>query len=177
MVHGLVLQHGGRIEVDSAAGQGTTVRICLPVVVGHEPVAARGLGALRGGHETILVAEDEAALRRSACKLLERLGYTVLAAADGREALELCRARGGEIHLVVADGQMPGLTGPELHDILRRELPAVRFLLASGYTVDDGADGGIRSTGIPFLAKPWTLSELGARVREVLDGPYARLAE
>lgn len=170
MVHGLVMQHGGLVEVESALARGTTVRVCLPVAgSGDEPAAVPGLGDLRGGTETILVAEDEAALRRSACRLLARLGYRVLSAADGQEALDLCRARGAEIHLVVADGQMPRLSGPDLYDVLQRERPEIRFLLASGYTVDDGSDGSNRSVGIPFLAKPWTLAELSGRVREVLD--------
>jgi CheY-like chemotaxis protein len=169
MVHGLVVQHGGQVEVESALGEGTTVRICLPIVGSDEAAPTPRLDELRGGTETILVAEDEAPLRRSACRLLARLGYKVLAAADGQEALDLCRARGAEIHLVVADGQMPRLTGQDLYDILQRERPEIRFLLASGYTVDDGSDDAIRSVGIPFLAKPWTIAELASRVREVLD--------
>jgi CheY-like chemotaxis protein len=169
MVHGLVLQHEGWIRVDSAPGRGTAVHVGLPIAVTERAAASRGAPSdLKGGNETIVVVDDEAALRRSAGKLLERLGYRVLTAQDGLEALELCRAQDWRVDLVVADGQMPGLTGTELHEALRREAPGIRFLLASGYRMSDGEIAPGVAT-IPFLAKPWTLAELAGRVREVLD--------
>jgi two-component system NtrC family sensor kinase len=172
MVHGLVMQHGGRVDVESALGRGTTVRLCLPqAAAAPDAQSVEAMGELRGGSETILIAEDEAVLRRAAAKLLQRLGYRVLAAADGQEALDLCRAEGHAIDLIVADGQMPRLSGPQLYEALRAEGRATRFLLASGYIVRDGADGGVLTSAIPFLAKPWTVTELAARVRELLDQP------
>jgi two-component system cell cycle sensor histidine kinase/response regulator CckA len=168
MVHGLVVQQGGFVHVESALGKGTTVRVCFPV--SREPARRAGppCEAVRRGTETILIAEDEEALRRSAKRALEKLGYTVLLAADGQEALALHRARAGEIHLIVADGVMPKLGGRELFAALRRAGSRARFLLASGYAPRD-ASGAADEPDVPFLPKPWTIAELGAKVRAVLD--------
>ncbi|HVZ76713.1 MAG TPA: response regulator [Gemmatimonadaceae bacterium] len=120
---------------------------------------------------TILLAEDEDALRKVAVRALERLGYRVLAASDGQEALEMFHAHGPEIDLVISDSAMPNMGGAELYERLRREGASVRFLLASGYAAD--VMDALSSPGgrIPFLQKPWTLATLQERVEQVLEAP------
>ncbi len=172
MVFGLMKQHGGFAHVYSEPGRGTTVRLYFPALAGE--VAAgrsrrRRAEEVPGGTETILVADDLAALRRVAQRMLERLGYRVLVAADGEEALALFRAHRGEIDLIVSDLSMPRLGGLELYRAVRREDGRVRFLFSSGYTpAEAGADP--EPVSVPFLLKPWTVPDVAAKVRDVLDG-------
>ena len=174
MVYGLAKQHDGFLDVESAPGRGTTVRVLLPPGAGAVPhrSPARGVERLRGS-ETILLAEDEDSLRRAATRLLEKHGYQVVAAANGTEALRLFREHAGEIDLVVADVVMPGLGGPQLAGELRSSGGAVKVLFTSGYTERDVQETKALAPDQPFLAKPWTVTDLLTRVREVLDQPAA----
>jgi DNA-binding NtrC family response regulator len=125
---------------------------------------------VRGGTETILLVEDEEGVRKSVERTLRAYGYTVVTAEDGVAALECCRARPGEIDLVLADLVMPRMGGYKLYHLLRDEFGPVRFLLMSGYG-DRRMDTGERlDPEIPLLEKPWELSELLITVRRVLDG-------
>ncbi|MGH7700017.1 MAG: PAS domain S-box protein, partial [Gemmatimonadales bacterium] len=173
-VYGLVRQHGGFIQVDSTPGAGTRVRVYFPVA--EEPagiVETAGQAApARGGHETILVVEDQIQLRRATTLILEEAGYTVLAAADGHEALEVLRHRPA-IDLVLTDVVMPRLSGRALHDQARREGKAMPFLFASGYVGIAGGDREPLDPALPFLRKPWSRADLLARLRELLDRPTA----
>ncbi len=172
VVYGLMRNHGGFIHVYSAEGEGTTVKLYFPVAAG-EKARTRTIpetpGEMPTGSETILVLEDNPELQRVAKRALERLGYTVLVASDGEEGLEVFRARGEEIDLILADRIMPRLGGMEVHEALQKEGGRVRFLLMSGYVSDEaqGRPGG--ALGVPFLQKPWTIAELARKVREVLD--------
>ena len=172
-VYGLVKQHGGFVQIDSAAGAGTRLRIYFPVA--EETSRRRASGsyerlelAAGGGKETILVVEDQAQLRRATVYTLEHAGYTVLAAGDGIEALHLLRQHPAPIHLVFTDLVMSRLGGRGLHQIERREGRQTPFLFTSGYA---GAGRGEEplDPGLPFLPKPWTSADLLARVRQVLD--------
>jgi PAS domain S-box-containing protein len=167
-VYGLVKQHGGGIEVESAPGKGTRFRIYVPTT--DEPAArARSLvreRAIRGGRETILLVEDDDQLRRSAKRILEDAGYQVVTAADGLEALEALRHTDG-IRLVFSDLVMPRLGGRALYDAARREDRVVPFLFASGYSDPDRATSPDPST--PLLRKPWTGTDLLEKVRDILD--------
>lgn len=120
--------------------------------------------ALPGGHETILLAEDEAALRRIGERVLGRLGYRVLTAGDGDEALRIFHEHESEIDLVISDSVMPHLGGVAVYEALHRHDPPIRFILASGEP-----PGGEHPPDIPFLPKPWSIDDLARRVREVLD--------
>jgi CheY-like chemotaxis protein len=170
MIYGLARQQGAPIEVESAPGRGTSVTISFPNASGA-PTAANGgeeTDPPPTGSETILVAEDEAPLRRAATRLLERLGYTVITASDGEEALQLFRARASEVSLVLSDIVMPRMGGRALYDALRREGYDVKFLFSSGYGGDQLQDLGA-GAGPMLIRKPWSLSELAVKLREVLD--------
>jgi two-component system cell cycle sensor histidine kinase/response regulator CckA len=170
MAHGFVDQSGGRIDVVSVPGGGTTFRVLLPLAVaGPEPVpAAAGAQPMRTGPATVLIAEDEGVLRQVASRTLAARGYTVLQAASGEEALELAAAHDGRIDLLFSDVVMPGLRGPGLAAALLRTRPDMRVLLTSGYAEDVVGRRGIASPG-GFLAKPYTPSMLAAAVADLLD--------
>jgi two-component system cell cycle sensor histidine kinase/response regulator CckA len=169
-VYGVIRQMGGFISVDSEVGLGTVISISFPSV--HEPVETtdntRASVPVSGGSETILITEDDGAVRRLAADVLRKWGYTVLVARDGEEALAAARAYAGPIHLLITDIVMPGLGGRPLAGKLTMDRPGVRVLYTSGY----GGDVTLRTgtaTAPPFLAKPFLPLELIRTVREVLD--------
>jgi PAS domain S-box-containing protein len=172
MVYGLVRQHDGFLDVRSTPGSGTTVRVLMPAsesaAVRVTPVSGT---AQPRGTETILLAEDEDALRRAATRVLEKHGYRVLEAANGVEALQLFAEHESEIGLIVADVVMPTLGGPQLLRELHQAGKHVRVLFTSGYTARDVQETKALDPAFPFLAKPWTISDLLRQVREVLDQP------
>jgi len=170
-VYGIVKQSDGFIFVDSEPGQGTTFTIYLPQVEQaaepepeHEapPPPAKG-------HETVLLVEDEEAVRRLATQALQRQGYRVLAAADGDEALEHFRHADGPIELLLCDIVMPGMSGPDLAIRLLNECPELKVLFMSGYTDDLLVPYKGRFPDAPLLQKPFSPMELTTRVRNVLD--------
>jgi PAS domain S-box-containing protein len=168
MVYGLVRQHGGRTALVSAPGRGTTVRLCLPLLPQASDTAP-ATAELRGGAETILLAEDEEALRRTTTRVLQRFGYTVVAARDGAHALDLFRQHGARIDLVISDVVMPNLDGRQLRQALCASDIAVPFMFTSGFVTRDARDAEALDPRVPFLAKPWAISEFLAMVRDLLD--------
>jgi len=126
---------------------------------------------LPGGTETILLVEDEEAVRALALEALRLSGYTVLAAADGIEAAAIAGVHPGAIHLLVTDVGMPQLSGPDLAERLRAQARVTRVLYMSGYPDDALGQHGILRPGTAFLAKPFTLEGIAKKVREVLDAP------
>ncbi len=171
MVYGLTKQHGGYVLVESTRGEGTQVSLLFPVSRGASPLPAFHVREAQplGGSEVILLVEDEEALRRSGKRVLERFGYTVLLAADGREGLEVYSQRKEEIGLVISDMVMPRLGGAELYRALRDAGEAVPFLMVSGYTGHEATERRVLDPGVPILSKPWDVSELLGRVRQLLD--------
>jgi PAS domain S-box-containing protein len=171
MCHGIVQQAGGNIAVESELGRGTTFMVYLPRVFGAQPEPA--LQSVKppatGGAETILVVEDETVILQVARMVLSALGYRVLTAADGVEALELVKNTEQPIHLLVTDVVMPKLGGADLARALTELRPGLRVLYSSGYTDNAIADHGVLEDGVNFLQKPYTASDLASRVREVLD--------
>jgi two-component system cell cycle sensor histidine kinase/response regulator CckA len=178
-VYGIVKQSGGHLAMYSELGHGTIFKIYLPRVdaVADEQNADDGAAGMstRGG-ETILVVEDDDALRTVACRALVQCGYDVLEASDGQEALRTCAQHDGKIHLVVTDMVMPEMSGAELAELIAESFPDVRVLLMSGYTRDEAARRGIANERYSFLEKPFTPTKLAARVRELLDHARHRAA-
>nr|MBP9199074.1 PAS domain S-box protein [Gemmatimonadales bacterium] len=180
MVYGLMKQHGGFVDIFSAPGEGSTVCLHFPIAAVSEEAAAAPVPPLPGlatGHETILLVEDEPPLRRAATRLLERMGYQVLAAANGIEALEVYDLHRDQVALVVSDMIMPRLGGAGLLRELRQRQCPSPFLLASGYSASTVAHEVLTDPLVSFLEKPWTAAELGRRVRECLDAHPAPAAE
>ncbi len=172
MVYGLVKQHDGFVSVQSEPRGGTTVTLYFPAVEApalaeRAPASTRAAGA---GAETLLVVEDEEALRRVTARALEQHGYRVLVAADGAEALEVFHANRGRIALVLSDVVMPKLGGKELLARLRHDGVTCPFVLTSGYPARDARESITRAPDVPFIPKPWTPAELVAKIREALDG-------
>ncbi len=169
-VYGIVKQSGGYIWVYSEVGHGTAFKIYLPEFTGTlaELPPAEVLLSPRGA-ETILIVEDEAAVRRMAARALAAQGYAILEAENGAEALEVLARGGGPIDLVLTDVVMPLVNGRELGERLSVERPGLRVLFMSGYTDDDIVRRGLLRPGSPFLQKPFMPGDLSRKVREVLD--------
>ncbi|HEU4700230.1 MAG TPA: PAS domain S-box protein [Gemmatimonadales bacterium] len=180
MVYGLVGQHEGFATVESTLGQGTKVCVHFPLWLGER--ASDGAGdageGLRGGTETILLAEDEEPIRRATRRILEKWGYRVLVAEDGAEALATLERSGSEIDLLISDMMMPKVGGRRIYETLRARGSTLPVLFISGYSEEVWAEGDPMTTDAHFLGKPWTVAELVSRVREVLDArPAAAAAE
>ena len=170
-VYGIVQQHKGFIECQSEPGKGTAFRVCLPFTEVAEAAAQQKTdsGLSTGGDETILLVEDEEEVRTLASRILSDLGYTVLPAADGLEALGLLRHRRDGIDLLVTDLVMPKMGGCELAQSVRLMQPDAKLLFMSGYTGEATAGPGGDLPAVPVLQKPFTAHALAERVRDALD--------
>jgi len=171
-VYGIVRQSEGYVSVSSEPGQGTTFKICLPRVKEQAALQDRkgkGAGAPLRGSETILLVEDEEALRSLVKDILEGLGYMVLVATSGDEAIAICKQHPAPIPLLLTDVVMPGMSGRELADHLKFLYPAMKLLYMSGYTEDSMLRQDILGPGAAFLGKPFTPQAIARKVREVLD--------
>jgi len=179
IVYGVVKQNGGYVQVASALGKGTAVSVFLPALAAAHaapdlPVTLAAVPA--GGHETVLLVEDEEAVAGLVAWLLQSNGYRVLQAGEGEAALRLEESHAGPIDLVLTDVVMPGMSGRELVDRLLPRRPQMRVLFMSGYTEERIVLHGVYSAATHFLAKPFTAAELLGGVREALAAPAEAVA-
>ena len=178
-VYGITKQSGGNIWAYSEPGQGTTFKIYLPrvevVAKAYKPKVRPSVAP--GGIETILLVEDEEAVRSMVSKILQNKGYTVLEARHGNEAIEICERYEGSIHLMVTDVVMPQMSGRELAERLAPVLPDMKVLYMSGYPDNTIVQHGVLEPGTAFLQKPFTLNALELKVREVLDASRPGMRE
>jgi PAS domain S-box-containing protein len=170
IVYGIVKQAGGTIRAETLFGHGTTFRILLPEAIGVEVAAEvkKAPDAPGSGSETLILVEDEEALRNLTGSVLRASGYTVLEAPSAENAERICSEFPGAIALLVTDVVMPGMNGPALAERLRTARPGMRVLYISGYT-EDGLDLQDLDPVTGFLQKPFAPSLLAKRVRELLD--------
>jgi two-component system cell cycle sensor histidine kinase/response regulator CckA len=170
--HGILKQSDGHLDVYSEVARGTTFKIYLPQVEQETKIALPRVksGDLPQGTETILLAEDDPSLLKMSATLLRKLGYTVLTAANGVEALSLKNQRDiGHIDLLLTDVVMPHMSGKELSDRIQAIYPHTKILFTSAYTENAIAHQGILNKGVMLLQKPFTPSALANKVRQVLD--------
>ena len=179
-VYGIVKQSGGEIVVESEPGSGATFHIYLPRIAGihgHRRIRRAARPAVRAGTETILLVEDEPGVRQLVREMLHRLGYTMLEAGGGAEALRIFEQHRGAIDLLLTDVIMPQMSGRDLAARLRLLQPSLKILYMSGYTDDMLAHHGVLEPDVYLLPKPFAPDELGAKLREVLDTSTSKSAD
>ncbi len=170
VVYGIVKQHEGFIDVESEPAKGTAFGVHFPAVNARAIKITRAPSAEpRGGAETILLAEDDEAVRKATLRVLKSFGYTVLWAANGEEALRVFAENADRIDLVILDVVMPRKGGREVYTALKDRKPGLKFLFVSGYSADDLDRTLLLNAGLAFLQKPFQPDELARRVRESLD--------
>lgn len=170
-VYGFVKQSGGHVKIYSERGQGTTIKIYLPRFLGATDNRSDRLLAvppLGKAHEVILVVEDEAAVRQLSVDALMEMGYDVLEADGGVAALRVLDAH-PEIALLFTDIVMPDMNGRRLADEVRKRRPAIKVLYTTGYTRNAIMHNGVVDPAVELIGKPFTLDQLAAKVREVLE--------
>jgi two-component system cell cycle sensor histidine kinase/response regulator CckA len=168
--YGIVQQHGGQIEISSALGQGTRVNVYLPRAceAAQVPSAPALERPLRRGTETILLVEDDPMVRQVAMRVLQQVGYTILKATDGMEALRVAQRHDGKIDLLLTDMVMPQLNGKVLAERLRAAYPQLKVLFISGYSDDMLGQPGLAEQKDILLQKPFTPDLLVHAVHDVL---------
>jgi CheY-like chemotaxis protein len=169
--YGIIKGHGGFIDVESQPGQGTTFFIYLPASTKKVPKSHRGSEKVLKGQETVLLIDDEDMVLEIGRALLETMGYRVITAKDGEEALSLYERQGSEIDLVLLDVVMPGLGGGEVFDRLKIINPEMKCLLLSGYSIDGEASEIMKRGCDGFIQKPFKLKDLSKSIREILRQP------
>ena len=178
-VYGIVKQSGGEIVVESKPGSGAAFTLYLPRISDPAQVtpAPEAQPAVRAGTETILLVEDELGVRQLVYEMLQRLGYQILAASGGAEAITLFEQHLGSIDLLMTDVIMPQMSGRELAQRLKLLQPSLKVLYTSGYTDDMLAHHGVLESTVFLLQKPFSPDELAKKLRQVLDAPASRGAD
>lgn len=175
-VHGIIHQSGGTVTVSSTPGKGTRFEIYLPVAESDRKAPLSGNlsdGNPSFGTETILLVEDEEAVRDLSRKMLESCGYMVLTARDGRGALAVLAENGKRVSLLLTDVIMPNMGGRELAEDMKKQFPEIKVLFSSGYDNNSIVNQGTLEEGTNFIQKPFTFDAIAIKVRELLDQkPY-----
>jgi two-component system cell cycle sensor histidine kinase/response regulator CckA len=166
--YGIVKQHNGFITVSSEPKKGATFRIYLPLSAGHREQAA-AKHEVRGGTETILIAEDDPAVMKFTGEMLRAYGYSVIEATDGQDAVDMFVKNKDRTNLVIVDVVMPRKSGKEAYEDIKKVRPDTKVIFASGYTRDVIIDKGIYGDKVDFISKPLSAPDLLKKVREVLD--------
>lgn len=170
MIHGIVGQHNGFIDLDSEIRNGTTFKIYLPAIeVKPDSAKTEFVRSNPTGDETILVVEDDSDMREMICSLLGMMGYKIISASDGEEGIAKFNENLTNINLVVSDVIMPRKGGKELYDYVKKKLPNIGFLFISGYTADELHKNFILDEKINILSKPFSPNDIINKVREILD--------
>jgi two-component system, cell cycle sensor histidine kinase and response regulator CckA len=170
MVYGIVKQHGGFIHLYSEPGKGTTFKIYLtPVEKAPDVLESHKPSAIRGGTETILLTDDDESVRMLAERTLAELGYTVLSARNGQDAVEIFSKNREKVSLALLDVVMPLKGGKEAYEEMHRLKPELKVIFMSGYTANSIHESIVLNAGTPFLAKPFGPEALAKKVREILD--------
>ena len=167
--YGIIKNHAGIIAVYSEPGQGTTFNIYLPV---SHAEAYRDIPTetkLVKGSEIVLLVDDEDMIINVARAMLEKLGYSVLVAKDGKQAVDIIKSKGSEIDLVILDLIMPGIKGGKTFDLIREIQPAIPVILSSGYSLNGQANDIMQRGCNGFIQKPFNISELSQKIRKILD--------
>ncbi len=172
VIHGIVKNHGGHITCTSELEKGTTFRVYFPAISEpslDQPQRRAELEQIHHGNETILLVDDEDYLRDLGKRLLAKFGYTVLTAPNGETALKIFREKGKHISLIILDLIMPGIGGKNCLDLILKEDPSARVIIASGYSVDGSTKKELASITKGFISKPFELSQMLSIVRKTLD--------
>ena len=172
---GIIKAHNGFIDVTSKIGTGTTFNIFLPVAEEPPPKEHRAIESVEKGMGTILIVDDESMILDTNQQLLSRLGYTVLSASSGEEALDVFEKYRDDIDLIIIDMIMPGMSGRELHDRLKTSKPDIRTLLCSGYSLNENAKEIMDQGCSGFLQKPFKINELSSTIKAILQSEDCNL--
>lgn len=172
MVYGTIKKHDGYIKVYSETGKGTTFRIYLPIATAEsekESINTNETVPIQRGAETILIAEDDATLRKLTTKVLENYGYTTIEAEDGEDVIRKYSENKDRISLVILDAIMPKKNGKEAYEEMKKLRPDIKAIFVSGYTADIFGTNGVLDKKISFISKPFSPIELARKIRELLD--------
>jgi CheY-like chemotaxis protein len=167
--YGIIKNHNGIIKVYSEVGHGTTFRLYLPATSKPLQKEARSHGKVLKGSGTILLVDDEPAVAAVGKDMIEKLGYKVLLATGGAEALSIFGKHGKKIKLVILDMIMPGMSGGETYDKIKALNPDAKVLLASGYSLNGQANEFMKRGCNGFIQKPFNLHSLSQKIRDILD--------
>ncbi len=169
MVYGFVQQSHGHVSIESTEGRGTTIRLCLPRFIGsvQEAVPPVTGAAVSGSGETVLVIEDDVAVRLLVIQVLDELGYAAIETADGREAVPILES-GRDIDLMISDVGLPGLNGRQLAEIARKTRPTLPILFMTGYAMEALDQSRFLDQGMEMITKPFSIDEFGRRIRAIM---------
>ena len=173
-VYGIIKSHDGAITVESEPGKGTVVRIYLPAIEAEEEVreevVPRPTVELATGEGTILVIEDEEPLVKLFRKVLERLGYRVLQARTGKQAVEFAKTFDGQIDLALLDIKLPDMEGGKIYPLIMEARPDLKVIVCSGYSIDGPAQDILDAGAEGFIQKPFSIAPFAEKLKQVLEG-------